>query len=166
MGGFHEVLIDHEHRPVFSQTNIHSDGFDLAVTHVKYIRGRGEEVMKQRHTGPQPKVLKSSALGQFLVIRIPTHHAQPATPTTQEAKLQQGLERVSLCRHLANKLHTGHNSLNGTSAMVVSIPAITVIATHERTDNPLWSQGESGQSYQPTAPISRAGGPSVGFSFM
>ncbi|KAG0643305.1 hypothetical protein HOY80DRAFT_1133967 [Tuber brumale] len=43
--------------PVFSQANIHSDGFDLAVTHVKYIRGRGEEVMKQRHTGPQPKVL-------------------------------------------------------------------------------------------------------------
>ena len=82
----------------------------MAIASVKYAREGEEEVRKQKYTSLQLELL----IGRSHTIplnHISTRYAHPTMPSTQNLKLRQKHERVSLYQHPTNRLYSAHNTL-------------------------------------------------------
>ncbi|KAG0126274.1 hypothetical protein HOY82DRAFT_570544 [Tuber indicum] len=166
MGGFDEGLIDHGNKAVFSKANVNSEGFDVAVTSVKYI-GRGGGGSKETD------VYKSTTGGTHMALsynssqlRLPSDMLTPLLPLLGSPSYDRGVNGYVYSGIPPTDYTLRITLSNGTSNIVVSIPATSLITTDEITDNPLSSQRESGLTYLRIAPVSPNDGPSLGRPFL
>ncbi|KAG0635606.1 hypothetical protein HOY80DRAFT_431132 [Tuber brumale] len=166
MGGFDEGLIDHGNKAVFSKANVNSEGFDVTVTSVKYIGGGGggsreTEVYKSTTGGTHMALSYNSSQ-----LRLPPEMLTPLLPLLGSPRYDKGVHGYVYTGTPPTDYILRIALSNGTSGMVVNIPATSLITTDENTDNPLTSQRESGQTYLRIAPVSPTDGPSLGRPFL
>ncbi|PWW74206.1 hypothetical protein C7212DRAFT_346147 [Tuber magnatum] len=162
MGGFDEGLLDHGHKAVSSKANVNSEGFEVAVTSAKCIRGGGGG-------GKETEVYKSTTGGTHIALSYNSSRLR-LLPDMRSLPLPL-LGRPGYDKGINKHVYTGIpltdytlcvKLSNGTSTMVSRIPITSRITADESTDNPVTSQRESGQTYLRTAPVSPTDGSCLG----
>ena len=166
MGGFDEGLIDHGQKAVFSKANVNSEGFAVAVTSVKYVAegggGSKETEVYKSTTGSTQMALSYNSFQ----IRLPPEMLTPLLPLLGNPSYDKGVDGYVYTGTPPTAYALRITLWNGTSTVIVSIPATSLITTDESTDNPLTSHRESGQTYLRIAPTSPTDGPSLGRPFL